>query len=138
MDDNPPGITLYAVWEDIRVYISGETTNSRTQVKNVYKQGEQGRLDINTQGYAMKVTVTFPDDWAELSEDYNHVFEIEVPAFTDSIEWYFFVPLLAEPGEYQIVLDAENEFGYTARAIVTIIVTSDTILDEIRTRILND
>lgn len=138
VDENTPGITLYAVWEDIRVYISGETTNSRTQVKNVYKQGEQGRLDINTQGYAMKVTVTFPDDWAELSEDYNHVFEIEVPAFTDSIEWYFFVPLLAEPGEYQIVLDAENEFGYTARAIVTIIVTSDTILDEIRTRILND
>ncbi len=101
-----------------------------------FKKGESGRLHIQATGYVDYVEVIFPKEWSEYTPDLDKVYVYEVPAFMQTEELEFMVPLGVPDGEYTIVVRAyKGEKMVEAEPALLTVTVSGSVLDEIRTRL---
>ncbi|SCP99057.1 GBS Bsp-like repeat-containing protein [Anaerobium acetethylicum] len=94
--------------------------------------GEKGILRIATTGFAEKVIVTFPASITALDASLDREI-ILTPKATDSMEYEFFVPVMAQDGAYEITVTAyKGSLTDTSEPSFTV---AGSILDKLRTRI---
>lgn len=122
---NVDGISVDAYIKKIRELQSHE-----------FKKGESGRLYIQATGYVDRIEVIFPEEWNRYVPDLNKVYVYEVPAFMETEELEFMVPLRVPDAEYTIVVQAyKGEAMVETKPQLLTITVSGSVLDEIRTRL---
>lgn len=71
--ENGKVIHVYAVWKDVQPSVTGYVKNisarDATNGTNIFRAGEFGALNIRTDGYAMKATVKYPEEWKNYDSD---------------------------------------------------------------------
>ena len=103
----------------------------------LFQCGESGILTVKTWGYVEKVEVEFPEEFTQLNPEIDKTFVYEVPAYMQTEEIQFMVPLyMTEEGEYTVTVRAykgeKHLEDYPSLAVMEV---EGTILDDIRTRL---
>ncbi|MCM1101957.1 MAG: InlB B-repeat-containing protein [Clostridium sp.] len=103
-----------------------------------FKRGESGRLHITSWGYADRVEVEFPEEFAADDPTLNRVYVYERDAMYKREESEdFMVPLyVAENPEYRVVVRAyKGDKMLEVYPAMTVFGVEGTVLDELRTRL---
>lgn len=102
-----------------------------------FKRGESGWLQVTVWGYAERLEIQFPEEFASEDPSLNQIFEYAVPKESQKEEIAFMVPLYLEKSkEYQITVRAFKGDGMLERRpVLCTLRVEDTVLDEIRTRL---
>ncbi len=111
--------------------------HSREGCSGDFKSGEGGILYICVEGHAARIEVTFPGRLTEVFSELNRTFIYEEPELIREESVPFSVPLYTAPGRYQITVKA---FRGDEEAVVypVLVVSEESVLDELRTRIRNN
>ncbi|MBQ7933243.1 MAG: hypothetical protein IJ327_00425, partial [Lachnospiraceae bacterium] len=101
----------------------------------LFKAGESGRILVDTYGFARRLEVRYPSDWAEWGFPKGENFDYgQSTVYHRQEQLQFMVPLKAREGSYEFEVKAYKEGGGYLEQTLQIQVKGS-ILDELHTRL---
>ena len=102
-----------------------------------FKRGESGVLQVTVWGYADRLEIQVPDEFASEDPTLNRVFEYAVPREKQEEEISFMTPLyLSDSREYTITVRAfKGDRLLEQHPVFCTLSVNDTVLRELRTRL---